>query len=220
MTVPSKTGAQGVVTAGAIEITAARLDAPPDTVPALYAWLSAAERQRAGRFHFDRDRRRFIVARSRLRELLAKRLGVAPGAVEIVSGRNGKPELAPRFAGSAWAFNVSHSEELAVYALARGCEVGIDVEAVRTLPEADDIAARFFSPRENADYRAAAPQNRALAFLRCWTRKEALVKALAAGVCAPLEALDASRPEPRSGWRIESFSPRPGFIAAVASLPA
>lgn len=218
MTARSEVRAEGVFSVGAVQVAAAALDAAADTLAALLARLSEAERRRALRFRFERDRRRFIVARSRLRGMLAVRLGVPPAAVELASGKNGKPELAPRFAGSGWGFNVSHSDELAVYAFARGREVGIDVEALRALPEADDIAAHFFSPGERADYRAAAPQDRPLAFLRCWTRKEALVKALGAGVCAPLEALDASRP--RRGWSIESFSPRPGFIAAVASRPA
>ena len=200
-----------------VEVIAAPLDVSARALGALSRWLCDAERSRAARFHFERDRRRFVVARARLRELLGERLGVHPAAVALACGRRGKPVLAERFAGTGWSFNLSHCDELAVYALARCGEVGIDVEAIRPLDEADDIAARFFSRREHKCYHAAAPEDRPLEFFRCWTRKEALAKALGEGLGAPLEALDASQPFARSGWSVESFSPRPGYIGAVAS---
>lgn len=231
MMVWSEVGAQNVFTAGAIEVLAARLDALPDTVRALSAWLCDAEQRRADRFRFDRDRRRFIVARARLRQLLAARLGVRPVSVEFVYGRNGKPALAQRFADTGWRFNVSHCEEVAVFALSRARDIGIDVEAIRAVREADDIASRFFSRRENDAYRALAPQDKPLAFFSCWTRKEAFVKALGDGFSvlfdrfdvslAPDEAAQILRVESplgdARGWRLDSFSPLPGFIAAVAS---
>src|SRR6185503_5297431 len=178
------------------------------------AWLCEAERGRAARCRFDRDRRRFIVARARLRQLLAARLGVRPESVEFAYGSNGKPALAQRFGGTGLSFSLSHCDELALYAFSRARAVGIDVEAIRVVREADDIAARFFSRRENRAYRALAPGERPLGFLRCWTRKEALVKALGGGLSMPLARLDVSRTPP--GWRLCSFSPLPGFIAAAA----
>jgi 4'-phosphopantetheinyl transferase len=110
---------------------------------------------------------------------------------------------------------VSHCDDLAVYAFAVGPEVGIDVEAIRPVHEADAIAARFFSPRENEAYGRLAPRDKTLGFLSCWTRKEAVVKALGKGLRMPLDRFDASRLP--GGWHLESFSPLPGFIAAVAS---
>lgn len=207
------------------------LNPKPEAFRALQAWLSEAERQRAGRFRFDRDRRRFIVARARLRELLAARLGVRPRSVELVYGRNGKPALAQRFAHTHWRFNVAHCDEVAVYALSPAREVGIDIEAIRAVREADDIAARFFSRRENDAYLALAPRDKPLGFLNCWTRKEAVVKALGDGLSVPLDQFDVSlapgeparllrvgsTPGEESGWRLDSFSPLPGFIAALAS---
>ena len=195
------------------EVVVARLDAGPEEVRSLRACLSDAEQRRAERFRFARDRRRFIVARARLRELLAARLDVAPEAVELANGKNGKPELAQRHADRGWRFNVSHCDEVAVYAFSRDSDVGIDIEAIRPIPEADDIAARFFSRREYAAYSALAPRDRPLRFLQCWTRKEALAKALGEGLSMPLNELDFSR---ASGWRLHSFSPLPGFIAALA----
>jgi 4'-phosphopantetheinyl transferase len=118
-----------------------------------------------------------------------------------------------------------------VFAFSVGCEIGIDVEAIRPIPDADAIAARFFSPRENAAYRALAPRDRPLGFYRCWTRKEAFIKALGDGCYYPLDHFDVSLapgepatilrvegvPGDRCCWRMESFSPAPGFVAAVVA---
>src|SRR5207248_9208731 len=83
-------------------------------------------------------------------------------------------------------------KDVAVYALSSRREVGVDVEAVRTLPDADDVAARWFSPREYATYRALEPGDRALGFFQCWTRKEAFIKALGDGLFHPLDRFDVS----------------------------
>jgi 4'-phosphopantetheinyl transferase len=196
-----------------IEVVVARLDEPIEAVAALSGSLSEEEARRAARLRFERDRRRFIVARARLRQLLAARLGVSPAAVEFVYGKNGKPALGQRFMDTGWRFNVSHCGELAVYAFSRRCDVGIDLEAIRPVREADAIAARFFSRREYAAYCALAPRDRPLRFLECWTRREAIAKALGDGLSMPVDELDVSR---APGWRLHSFSPLAGFIAAVA----
>jgi len=168
--------------------------------------LTEDERRRAAAFAFDRDRRRFIVARARLRQLLGERVGAAPESVELIYKANGKPELAPGHSRDL-RFNVAHSGELAVYAFADGAEVGIDVEALREFEDADAIAARAFSPAEHQAYRA-------FGFFYCWTRKEAYLKALGIGLGEGLRVLDTSC-LPR-GWRVESFAPMPGFVAALA----
>jgi 4'-phosphopantetheinyl transferase len=213
----------------AVETSSATLDLEPGAVRALTDLLSGDERERAGRFVFDRDRCRYIVARARLRQLLAARLGIAPAAVEFSYGARGKPALAPRFAGSGLHFNLSHAGALAVYALAAGAEIGVDVEEVRALPDADDIAARFFSRHENERYLALDPLARPQGFFNCWTRKEAFIKALGDGLYYPLDTFDVSlapgeparilrvadTPGERCGWVLESFAPRPGFVAAL-----
>ena len=125
-----------------------RLGVAPDVVVACSAVLSESERQRALRFKVDRDRRRFIVARARLRQLLAAKLGVDPREIELSNGANGKPHLAGRFAASTLRFNVSHSDDIAVFAFCDGAEVGVDIEAVRPMNDVDEIAARVFSPAE------------------------------------------------------------------------
>jgi 4'-phosphopantetheinyl transferase len=191
--------------------------------------LSDAERQRANGFAFDRDRRRFTVARSRLRQLLGSRLDARPESVELVYGERGKPALARRFAASGLRFNVAHSDDVAVYAFSRGLEIGIDVEAVRVIDDADDIAARFFSHRENEAYRALAPSDKPLGFFNCWTRKEAFIKALGDGLYHPLDRFDVSLapgelarilrvghvPGDLCGWTLHGFLPGPGLVGAV-----
>jgi 4'-phosphopantetheinyl transferase len=202
-----------------------RLDVSPDAEPV----LSDQERWLAGRFAFPRDRRRYVVARARLRELLGERLGVRPETVELTYGPNGKPALGPRFAWAKLHFNVSHCEDLAVFALATGRQVGIDVEAVRLMDDADAVAALCFSPAEYTVYRALPPRDRPLSFFQCWTRKEAFIKALGDGLSYPLDQFDVSLlpgeaarllrvgdlPGDRCGWRIESFTPATGFVGAV-----
>jgi 4'-phosphopantetheinyl transferase len=197
-----------------VDVAWARLDAPCAAIEALAGCLSDRERRRAARLSASRERRRFIVARARLREELAARLGTGPAQVEFAYGARGKPALAAPWSASGWRFNVAHCGSLALYAFSREGEVGVDVEAVREVPEAAAIAARFFSPAERDHVLEAPPAGRAHAFLRLWTRKEALVKALGEGLAAPLHELDVSAAP--AGWRIESFSPRPGFIAALA----
>src|SRR6266480_2537258 len=159
---------------------------------AAVALLSDAERQRASRFLFDRDRDRFIVARACLRQLLAARLGTPPDSVDLVYGAHGKPALAPWYADTDLRFNVSHCDDLTLYAFSSGREIGIDVEAVRRIRDADDIAARFFSQRENRAYRALEHSDRPLGFFQCWTRKEAFIRPFAVVFSYPLIAFGGS----------------------------
>ena len=193
------------------EIVVARLDTGPEDTRSLESCLSDAERERAARFRFERDRRRFVVARARLREELAKRLGGRPEAVEFAYGDNGKPRLP----NQALQFSVSHCDDVALFAFSQTAQVGVDVEAIRPVREADAIAVQFFSPLEHAGYAALAPRDRLLGFFRVWTRKEAYVKALGVGFSMALERFDLSV-APR-GWRLHSFFPLPGFVASLAS---
>jgi 4'-phosphopantetheinyl transferase len=215
----------------AIEIVITRLDTRPEALPALAQWLSEEERRRADRHDFDRDRRRFIVARARLRQSLALRLMTRPEAVELVYGTHGKPALAQGSNDGDWRFSVSHCDEMAVYAFSQGREVGIDFEAVREVRDADAIVSQFFSRSEQAAYRALDPGEKMLGFFNCWTRKEAFLKALGLGLSHPLDCFDVSlapgeparilrvknTPGCDSGWTLDSFTPSPGFVAAVVT---
>src|SRR6266566_3639927 len=214
-----------------VDVVVTCLAAAPQAVRASAALLSDAERHRARRFAFGRDARRFIVARARLRELLAARLGVEADSIEFEYGAHGKPVLSRPFAGSDLHFNVSHCDDVAAYAFSCGHTIGIDLEAVRVISDADDIAARYFSRRENTTYRTLNPRDRPLGFFNCWTRKEAFVKALGDGLSLPLDRFEVSlapgeparilrvghTPGDDCGWRLASFSPAPGFVAAVVA---
>src|SRR5881628_272569 len=215
----------------AIDVVVTRSVVGPEVARAAAALLSDAERQRASCFLFDRDRDRFIVRRARLRQLLAARLGTRPESVELVYGAHGKPALARRFADSDLRFNVSHCDDVTLYAFSCGRAIGVDVEAVRVIRDADDIAARFFSHRETQAYRALEPRDRPLGFFQCWTRKEAFIKALGDGLSYPLDRFDVSlapgeparvlrvegAPEDHRRWHMESFAPALGFVAAVVA---
>lgn len=221
--------AEALFELGGVRVLCARLDAEPDRVAALAAWLSPDELERAGRCHFERDRSRFIVARAFLRELLGECLGVAPDAVELASGDCGKPLLGGAQRNSGWQFNHSRSEGLGLYALSPAGRVGIDVEALREVRGAEEIAAHCFSRYERAAYRLLAPEDKPLGFLSCWTRKEAFVKAIGAGMSYSYDRFDVALAphEPARllrvdelrgeavGWRLEAFAPQPGFVAAL-----
>lgn len=216
-----------------IEIEVTHLAATSEAVRAARPLLSEAERDRACRFAFDRDARRFVLARARLRQLLATRLGVGAQAVEFAYGPYGKPVLARRFADSNLQFNVSHCDDLAACVFSwgqRGHAIGIDVEAVRDMSDADVIAGRYFSRSENATYRALEPGDKTVGFFNCWTRKEAFVKASGDGLATPLDRFDVTLApgEPArvlrvedtpgdSGWWLDSFCPAAGYVAAIAS---
>jgi 4'-phosphopantetheinyl transferase len=226
---PPVTGTVVPIAGSTIEVVSVRLDAELAAMGELAQCLSDGERLRASRFVFERHRRRFIVGRARLRHLLASRLGVQPDAVELVYGPRGKPRLSRSFADADLCFNVSHSEDVAVYVFSSGREIGVDVEAVSELRDADEIAARFFSRRENQAYLALDPCDRPLGFFNCWTRKEAFIKALGDGLYYPLDCFDVSLApgEPARilrvadvagsacGWTLYDLDLEPGFVGAV-----
>jgi 4'-phosphopantetheinyl transferase len=174
-------------------------------LPALAALLNAEEHTRVARFHFSKDRDHFTLARGILRGLLAGYCGVPAAAIALAYSTAGKPALAWP-AGVDLHFNLSHSHGLAVYAFARGFRVGIDVELVRELKDADQIVERFFSPAELAAYRALAPDARPQGFFNGWVGKEAFVKALGQGLGHELAAFTVSL--------------TPGAPARLVALPA
>jgi 4'-phosphopantetheinyl transferase len=207
--------AYGITPAAApegIEIVVTRLDAEPQLTDRSAASLSPPERERAARFRHHRDRKRFILAHVTLRQLLAQRSALPPGSLEIEYGKYGKPALAH----SDLQFSLSRRGEVAAYAFAHEWPIGIDIEAIRPVPEADAIAAQVFPRQELRAYAEASPRDKLSAFFRSWTRTEAIAKALGGGLSLPPASLDAEL-ESRDEWLLHSFSPAPGFAGAVAS---
>ncbi len=201
------------------------------------ALLAADEQARAARFVRARDRRRFVRCRAALREILGGLLGESPGSLRFRARGQGKPELDFTEAGADRTedradlrFNVSHSSELALIAVCRGRELGVDLERVRAIGEADRIVASFFSPAEQAEFAAIAGAAKSLAFPRGWTRKEAVLKGLGIGLAGlaahPETGFGTSDLTPRflpavplprvDQWQLWEAAPRPGFVAALA----
>ena len=170
--------------------------------------LSDDERRRAARYSLDAPRRRFVVSRAALRTILGRLLNVAPREVPLTYAGNGKPQLQ---AGEL-RFNLAHSGELALVAVATGCAVGVDVERRRPVRQLDEIAERFFAPAEIDAILAVEESQRTEAFLRCWTRKEAILKAIGTGLGYPLDLFAVPIGDATDGW-VEL--PASGSIAAV-----
>jgi 4'-phosphopantetheinyl transferase len=192
--------------------------------------LAANEIERADRFYFAKDRTRFTIARGAMRQLLGTYLGLAPHAIGFVYGPHGKPDLAAPQNASGLRFNLSHSGEIALLAVARNMELGVDVEQIRPDFSSGEIATRFFSPEECAKLGALPAEETVNAFFNCWTRKEAYIKARGEGLFIPLDSFEvafAPGEEPallqvKSGdeffarWRFHALHPGPGYKAALA----
>jgi 4'-phosphopantetheinyl transferase len=213
-----------------VHVWQASLDPAASCVEQLQRTLSAEELHRAARFHFPRDRRRFIVARGVLRDILSRYLSVPPAELGFRYSAYGKPALADMTDEEGLCFNMSHSHEMALFAITRGREVGVDIEYLRTAVACEEIAEHFFSARERATLRALPETRKHQAFFNCWTRKEAYIKAHGEGLSLPLDQFDvslapgepaallATRGDPREAlrWSLQALTPAPGYVAALA----
>jgi 4'-phosphopantetheinyl transferase len=192
--------------------------------------LSTDERVRASRFRFHTDSDRFIAARSSLRIVLARYLRTRPAGIEFGVNSFGKPHLTGSRDELGLRFNLSHSHDMALLAVARNRDVGVDVEFRRADFATDEIAQRFFSRSEQNQLRATAPEKKTEAFFNCWTRKEAYIKARGEGLSFPLDQFDVSfapdappallgnrlDPAEVGRWSFEELSPADGYAAALS----
>ncbi len=187
------------------------------------ALLSTQERDRAARFRFDTDRRRYVATHVQVRERLAAVLAVSAGAIRFGSEPHGKPCLDPP---CGWSFNLSHSGDAAALALVRDASIGLDVEVLRRIDDLDDLANRCFTTAERRELALCPAEHRDVLFLQGWTRKEACLKAIGSGLLVEpntFEAgLSAEDAVPLVAWngqahrlRLRSFS-KPGLVGAVA----
>jgi 4'-phosphopantetheinyl transferase len=213
-----------------VRIWIARLDSIlPNDIAELQMMLDSSERTRAAQFRFERDRQRYVAARSILRYLIGIALGISASSVVFAYGPHGKPESAVRKNDErTLRFNLSHAAGLAIFALSWDRELGIDLEARERLSgegrNLAGLAARVLSPRELAVWRALPNElARRDALLRAWTRKEAYLKATGQGLSDELQsievALDAAKPQPsltRNGWMVHDLIVPGGFAAALA----
>jgi 4'-phosphopantetheinyl transferase len=192
--------------------------------------LAPDECARTDRFHFARDRNRFIVARGMLRTILGAYLNREPSHLSFSYSPYGKPALADERDASELSFNLSHANELALIAVTRGRGVGVDIEYIRPDFASTEIAERFFSGHEVAALRALPEKAQSEAFFNCWTRKEAYIKAIGEGMSMPLDQFHVSLAPGSaaallgnlrdanevSRWSLQELAPGPGYVAAIA----
>jgi 4'-phosphopantetheinyl transferase len=204
------------------------LAASAASVEACFRSLSADERERASRFRFEHLKTAFTLSRGILRVLLGSYLAIEPDRVRFAYEPRGKPRVA--FPDTPLEFNLAHSGKFATYAFAVGCELGVDIEEVRPARDQESIVRRFFSREEREEWLELDLSQRDEAFFRCWTRKEAYIKALGDGLSMPLDSFRmslrqgvpaaliyaAGDPTAASKWSLCSLAPADGYIGSLA----
>ena len=209
-----------------IDIWRAHLELPTPSVQRLQRILSPDEAARANSFIFEKDRLRFIIARGILRHILSQYLEVSPAQIQFRYNSMGKPELST---SSSLSFNLSHSDNVVLYAVGQNRKIGIDIEQIRNNVEFMQVAQSCFSSLECATLRSLPDHLVPQAFFNCWTRKEAYVKAIGAGFSFPLKDFDVScipgepaalinirsSQEEVSQWLMHEVFPGPKFAGAL-----
>jgi 4'-phosphopantetheinyl transferase len=212
---PAHEGGRGITgpAGNEIHLWRAPLDVDPGKLRGLEALLQPEESERAARFRFPEHRGRFIAARGILRTILGIHLGCEPQSLRFEYGRHGKPGLAEP-AGTRLEFNLSHSAGLAIYAVALGRRVGVDVERIQPAGSWLQIAKQYFTAAESAELAGLPGEAMRNRFFEMWSAKEARLKALGSGLRFPLEdAGDAT------AWPVIQLSPMPGYSGALAFDP-
>ena len=200
------------------------LRASPPDVDASFGWLSEAERARAARFGQPGLRDRYVVGRASLRRVLGETLGLPPAAVPIVRGPRGRPRLDSE---STLDFNVSHTGDVALIAVAEDARVGVDVERLDRIVNVAGIARKFLAPSERSTLAALDPDEARRTLLALWTCKEAMSKATGDALSAPFASLDvdlAGVPTLVGGpgvyapqrWTLHRASVPPEYVATIA----
>jgi 4'-phosphopantetheinyl transferase len=213
-----------------IHVWLASLDISSQLLGELGSTLSADEIARAKRFYFQHDRRRFVSRRGILRAILAKYLETKPSALRFVSNEFGKPRVEDSQEACNVSFNLSHSGELVLIAVAIDRDVGVDVEFIDNSVPYEEIASRFFSVNEIAALGALPQSLRPARFFNCWARKEAYIKARGRGLSIPLDSFDVwpikgetatsvsiEKSTDTSNWKIENLKIDSRYAAAVAA---
>src|SRR5579872_3676617 len=208
----------------------ASLEQPESVMLSLQQTLAPDELDRAGKFHFDKDRNHFIAARGLLRTLLSRYLDVQPARLQIAYNDKGKPFLDISPQGKPLHFNLSHSHTMALFAFSYAGPVGVDIEYMRSGVSAEQAARVSFSPREQALLLALPLEERRQAFYTCWTRKEAYIKGRGTGFSLEPHLFDvaflpgepaallASREDPGepARWALQALEPGTDYAGALA----
>jgi 4'-phosphopantetheinyl transferase len=211
-----------------VDVWTVELAGDAGCIETCFDYLSPDERARAAEYRFESLKTAFALTRGVLRALLARYLSVQPARIRFAPGPRGKPRIT--YPQTSLEFNVTHSGKLAAYAFAFGCEVGIDIEAIRPISDMAGLVQRLFSPEEITDWLGLEPTEREAAFFHCWTRKEAYIKAIGDGLSMRLDSFRVSltpgdeprliyaRGEPSASrtWSLHSVEPAHGYAGAIA----
>lgn len=223
--------AQPQLSPGVVHVWCLALDLPAPTIDFLRTSLSPEEEARAARYRFDKHRRRFIACRGQVRQILAGYLRTNASEIRFCYGTKGKPALKPPWSDSEIQFNISDSHELALCALCLNRDLGVDLEYLCRPTDFDGLAERFFAAREVEVLRSLPDGQQREAFFNCWTRKEAVLKAVGIGLGMPLNRVEvtlapqdaaqvlayADDAAPSAPWWLQSLEPAAGYLGAVAS---
>lgn len=207
-----------------IHIWKAELDIDDTAREKLFALLSATEKARAARFKFPIHRERYIVSQGNLRKILSCYLAIAPEDIQFSQGAHGKPYATSE---KNIYFNLSNSQNLALYAVLLDQEVGIDLEYFRDKVSYTELTERFFSTEEKNYFSKLPAEQQKEAFFRLWTSKEAFIKAVGEGLSFPLEDFTIDIEKPKivtikgdnalaNTWHLKLFTPAEHYVAAVA----
>lgn len=204
---------------------------PPPLVTRLHRLLSNKEKERAARMRAPGADRRFVVSHGATRAILARYLTRPPEEIDFLTGAGGKPYLALPPGAPALCFNLSHSADLALCAVAMDRDLGVDVERIRPVADWPQIAARYFSPNENEALLALSDEAALMAFFQGWTGKEAYTKALGRGISRQWSQFTVSlapdtltelppvetEADGKDVFTLRPLAPAPGYVAAVAA---
>lgn len=218
--------AQHVLEAGEVQIWQSPNDVEQASYERLRQLLSPDEIRRADAFRFQRHRKQYVIGRGLLRMLLASYLQLEASELRFRYSAKGKPELLLSGRSVNLQFNVAHSGAIILLAFTLDRKIGVDIEEIRTDIEIDEISQRFFSPREREWLASLPVPPRCAAFFRCWTRKEALLKATGEGLSVSLDSFDVFSTadadtyslETADGqkWLLQDMNVEPGYAAALA----
>jgi 4'-phosphopantetheinyl transferase len=215
---------------GEIHVWRVSLAQTESCLQSLQQTLSTDERAKADRFRFPKDRSQFIVSRGALRAILSRYLNISSHILRFDYNPYGKPSLIVTQGGNTLRFNLSHSRGMALIALTKNRDIGVDIEGINQKFSCLEIAQKFFSPLESSVLRSLPEHLQATAFFTCWTRKEAYIKAVGKGLSIPLNKFDVSlapgepaallnveeNPEEASKWSLIELFPSSDMVAAVA----
>lgn len=207
-----------------VHVWRVQLDPTVSRLQKLVSTLSAEEIKKADRFHSNIDRLRSLQSRGVLRDILGRYTQIKPSAIRLTKNSYDRPHLTPR---NDLDFNVSHSSNLILIAIARERSVGVDIERLRSVANADGVAQQFFSGPENDFLQALPLAERQRAFFQCWTRKEAYVKALGTGLSTPLNEFTVSLANKDTpslvinnadefAWHVRELDAGDNYVAALA----